>query len=79
MLDVVHLREAMYGKRLEYQARNATRRLQELIYECLGEYDKTHRRAMGRTAFLHSDSENQVGGTRWWTVMCFTSSYRHGG
>jgi hypothetical protein len=55
------MREALFGKRLEYQSRNATRRLQELIYECVGEYDKTHRRALGRAGFLDSDSENQVG------------------
>jgi hypothetical protein len=38
-----------------WQLNNATLRLEELLLECVGEYEKTRRRAVGRSAFLRSD------------------------
>ena len=59
-MEIMRQRDALYSKRLDYQLSSATRRLQELVLECVGEYEKTRRRAVGRSQFLRTDCEEQM-------------------
>jgi hypothetical protein len=53
------MRDALFTRRLEGQFASASRRLQELVFECVGEYEKARRRAIGRSSHLRSDFNEQ--------------------
>ena len=56
----VELRDTIFHRRLEHQRDNANRRLQELMFECLGEYEKARLRASRRSQHLSSIVDNQL-------------------
>jgi uncharacterized protein YifE (UPF0438 family) len=50
----------VFHRRLEQQRTNADRRLQELLFECLGEYEKARLRATRRSEHLSSMVDEQL-------------------
>ena len=53
-LEGAGLRNSLYERRLAGQLDSASRRLQELLHECLGEYAKARARALERSQVVHS-------------------------
>mmetsp|Transcript_45009 Transcript_45009/g.57623 ORF Transcript_45009/g.57623 Transcript_45009/m.57623 type:complete len:421 (-) Transcript_45009:1240-2502(-) len=55
------LRDLEYELRLNSNMETSDRRLQELIFECLGEYEKAHGRAARRSTHLSSSIDKKLG------------------
>jgi hypothetical protein len=54
------LRNVLYKRRLRQQSLNAHRRLQELLFECIGELAKASRRSKMRTQDISSDVNQEM-------------------
>ena len=57
---LIDLRDSLYLRRLEQQRESAERRLQELLFECLGEYEKARLRALRRSQYLGASVDSQL-------------------